>query len=198
VAYDRRVGGHEIAQADRPDYRLLVGRAEIPVGAPRGYAVLDPGRTAVLEAWVATLIPAGGSRPDAAQVGAARYIDATLAQVADLRRPLIEAVDRVEAMASARAGKPFAECGGDDRERLLREFEAADESDAFNMIRDFTYEAYYGHPDVLAALEKDTGFRGLAQARGSSLAPFDETQLERVKTMPEHWRRTGHGDGVGA
>ena len=198
MAYDRRVGGHEIAQADRPDYRLVVGRAEVPVGAPRGYSVVDPGRAAVLEAWVATLIPAGGARPDAAQVGAAQYIDATLAEVPDLRRPLLDAVDRIQAMATGRAGRPFAECGAEERERLLREFEADDASDAFNMVRDFTYEAYYGHPDVLAALERETGFRGRAQARGTSLPPFDESRLERVRALPAHWRRTGHGDGVGA
>lgn len=196
VAYDRRVGGHEVAQADRPDYRLVVGRAEIPVGAPRGYAVLDPARAATLEAWVATLIPAAGSRPDAARVGAAQYIDATLSEVAALRPALLQAVDRVELLSATKAGRPFEECAPDERERLLREFEAADDTDTFNMVRDFTYEAYYGHPDVLAALERDTGFRGLAQATGTSLRPFDETRLARVKTLPPRWRQTVDGEGA--
>ncbi len=198
MAYDRRVAGHEVAQADRPDYRLVVGRAEIPVGETHGYSVLDPARATTLEAWVASLIPAHGSRPDAAQVGAAEYIDATLAEVPALRPALLQAIDRLEAMSATKARRAFAECTPEERERLLREFEAADDTDAFNMVRDFTYEAYYGHPEVLTALERDTGWRGKAQSTGSSLPPFDEARLERVKALPPRWRRTGYGDGVGA
>src|SRR6266850_6823263 len=78
VAYDRKQGGHQVAQANRPDYRLEVGRAEVPVGEQRDFAVLDPARAATLKAWVATLIPASGSRPDASEVGAAEYVDATV------------------------------------------------------------------------------------------------------------------------
>ena len=196
MAYDRKVGGHKVAQADRPDYRLLVGRAEVPVGAERAYAVLDPWRATILEAWVASLIPASGSRPDASQVGAAQYIDATLAEVPALRSALLQAIDRLEVLSSAKARRPFAECTADERERLLREFETEDETDAFNMVRDFTYEAYYGHPDVLAALERDTGWRGKAPTTGSRLPPFDSSLLERVRTLPPRWRRTGYGDGV--
>src|SRR4030081_1534975 len=67
MAYDRKQGGHKVAQANRPDYRLEVGRAEVPGGEPRGFAVLDPARAATLRAWAATLIPAGSGRPDAAE-----------------------------------------------------------------------------------------------------------------------------------
>ena len=38
MAYDTKQGGHEVAQANRPDYRLEVGRAEIPIGEARGFS----------------------------------------------------------------------------------------------------------------------------------------------------------------
>jgi hypothetical protein len=56
------------------------------------------------------------------------------------------------------------------------------------MISDFTYEAYYGHPAVLAALEIETGWRGTAPMTGSEMAPFDESALARVRKLPPRYR----------
>jgi hypothetical protein len=88
-----------------------------------------------------------------------------------------------------RAQRTFIQCSADERERLLREFEANDATDAFNMVRDFTYEAYYSHPRVLAALEKDTGWSSSSPTRGSAMRPFDSSSLERVRSLPPRWRR---------
>jgi hypothetical protein len=189
VAYDRKQGGHQVAQANRPDYRLEVGRAEVPVGAPRGFSILDPRRAGILRAWVASLIPTAGSRPDAADVGAAEYIDATVLEVPALRPALLQAIDRLERLAQSRAQRAFAECSTDERERLLRELEATDTSDAFNMVRDFTYEAYYGHPRVLAALESDAEWSSTSPTKGSAMEPFDASRLDRVRSLPPHWRK---------
>ena len=189
MAYDRKEAGHHVAQAARPDYRLLIGHAEVPVGVARDFAVLDAGRAETLKAWVATLIPASGSRPDAAEVGAAEYVDATVALVPALRPALLLGIDQVESLASRKAGKPFAQCGAEERELLLRELEAADDSDAFNMVRDFTYEAYYGHPRVLAALETGNGWSSTSPTRGSSMGPFDASSLGRVLSLPPRWRK---------
>jgi gluconate 2-dehydrogenase subunit 3-like protein len=189
LAYDRKQGGHQVAQANRPDYRLEVGRAEVPVGEPRGFAVLDPARASTLRAWTATLIPAGNGRPDAGSVGAAEYIDATLLEVPSLRPALIHALDRIELIAQNKAHRAFAECSAEERERLLRDFQVEDDSDAFSMVSDFTYEAYYGNRDVLAAIEAATGWKGLGPMKGGPMAPFDAAQLARVKSMPARWRR---------
>ena len=189
MAYDRKQGGHKVAQANRPDYRLEVGRAEVPVGQTRGFSILDPERAATLKAWVATLIPAAGTRPDAAEVGAAEYIDATVFKVPALRPSLLQAIDRIERIAAAKAHRAFINCTADERERLLREFEAEDSTDAFNMVSDFTYEAYYGHPDVLAALEADTGWSSTSPTKGSPMSSFDASRLERVRSLPPRWRR---------
>ncbi|HSS93782.1 MAG TPA: gluconate 2-dehydrogenase subunit 3 family protein [Candidatus Dormibacteraeota bacterium] len=188
MAYDRKQGGHEVAQANQPDYRLEVGRAEVPVGEPRDFSVLDPARAATLLAWTATLIPAGRGRPDAGSIGAAEYIDATVLQVPALRPALMHALDSLERMAQTKANSSFSECDPDERERLLRDFQVEDDTDAFNMVSDFTYEAYYGHPQVLAALEKATGWRGMNPMTGSQMAPFDEKQLTRVRSLPPRWR----------
>lgn len=190
MAYDRKQGGHQVAQANRPDYRLEVGRAEVPVGEARGFSVLDARRAGTLRTWVATLIPAAGSRPDAAEVGAAEYIDATVLKVPALRPALLQALDRLEVLATTKASKAFGECTGDERERLLCELEADDATDAFNMVRDFTYEAYYGHPRVLSALDSDTKWSATSPTQGSRMAPFDASRLERVRSLPPRWRKT--------
>jgi len=190
VAYDRKQeGGHKVAQANRPDYRLEVGRAEVPVGEPRAFAVLDAARAATLTAWVATLIPADGDRPDAGALGAAEYIDATVSKVPSLRPALLTALDLVERIAQTKAHKAFAECSTDERELLLREFQRDGDADSFQMISDFTYEAYYGHPDVLASLEATTGWKGLGPMKGGPMKPFDPSLLARVKALPPRWRK---------
>ena len=188
MAYDRKQGQHQVAQSGRPDDRLEVGRAEVPVGAPRTFVVLDPARAATLKAWTATLIPAGGKRPDAGSVGAAEYIDATVHKVPSIRAALLQGIDEVEKLALAKTGKAFTDCSAEERENVLRQFQAADGSDAFSMVSDFTYEAYYGHPDVLAAIEAENGWRGTAPMSPSVIAPFDPAQLERVRRLPPRYR----------
>lgn len=188
MAYDRKQSGHQVAQSNLPDYRLEVGRAEVPVGEARGFSILDPERAATLRAWVASLIPAAGTRPDAAEVGAAEYVDATVLKVPVLRPSLLQAIDRIERLAATKAHRAFTKCTADERERLLREFESEDATDAFNMVRDFTYEAYYGHPRVLATLEADTGWSSTSPTKGSPMSSFDTSRLERVRSLPPRWR----------
>jgi hypothetical protein len=188
MAYDRKQGQHQVAQSSRPDYRLVVGRAEVPVGAPRTFTVLDPGRAATLRAWTAAVIPAAGRRPDAGSVGAAEYIDATVHLVPPLRPALIHAIDEVDRLARESAGRSFTECDAEQRERVLRQFQAADDTDAFSMVNDFTYEAYYGHPQVLAAIEAETGWRGTGPMKGRPMEPFDASTLARVRTLPRRYR----------
>ena len=189
MAYDRKQGGHQVAQANRPDYRLEVGHAAVEVGAARDFSVLDAAQAATLKAWVATLIPPSGDRPDAADVGAAEYVDATVERVPSLRAVLIAGLTALDQIANAKAGRSFASCDAPERELLLRSLEAGDEADAFNMVRDFTYEAYYGHPRVLAALERERGWSSTSPTRGSAMRPFDASPLARVRSLPPLWRK---------
>lgn len=188
MAYDRKQGQHQVAQSSRPDYRLEVGHAEVPVGAPREFAMLDAERAATLRAWTSTLIPAAGRRPAAGSVGAAEYIDATVHEVPSIRPALLQGIDEVERIARESKGRAFTECDAQERESVLRQFQAGYDSDAFNMVSDFTYEAYYGHPEVLAAMEAENGWRGTAPMTGSVMTPFDPTRLGRVISLPPRYR----------
>jgi gluconate 2-dehydrogenase subunit 3-like protein len=188
MAYDRKQGQHQVAQSSRPDYRLEVGRAEVPVGEPRSFMVLDLARAATLKAWTSTLIPAAGRRPDAASVGAAEYIDATVYKVPSLRPALLNAIDEIDKLARSITGRAFTDCRAGEREDVLRQFQAAGDTDAFSMVSDFTYEAYYGHPKVLAAIEAETGWRGTGQMNGGAMPPFDASQLERVRKLKPRYR----------
>jgi gluconate 2-dehydrogenase subunit 3-like protein len=192
MAYDRKQDQHTVAQSSRPDYRLEVGRAEVPVGAPRGFAVLDPARAATLRAWTATVIPAAGRRPDAGSVGAAEYIDATVHQVPSLRPALVHSIDEAERLAHSAAGRAFTECDSEQRESVLRQLQALD-GEAFSMVSDFTYEAYYGNPKVLAAIEAETGWQGSGPLTGSTMPAFDPSQLDRVRKLPPRYRAVEGG-----
>ena len=197
MAYDRRQTDAVIPQDGRSgqyrDYRLEVGHSYVPVGVPRGFQLLDGERAAALRAWVQCLIPAHEGRPSADDVGAAEYIDATVEKTSILRETLLRVIDRLQALA-ADAGDgavDFVSADPDARVRAVRALELEDRSGGFDMVRDLTYEAYYANPMVLAVLQRDLAWDGLAPTRGSDMDPFDEGLLQRVKTLPPRYREVG-------
>jgi len=195
VAYDRSQQGHRVASSapdavQRRDWRLEVGHADVPVGEPRGFAVLDPRRAGTLRAWTALLIPARGGRPSAADVGAAEYVDATVSRARSLLGPLLRATDRLDDEAVRRHHAPFVQLDGAAQLELLRLVEAQD-GDVFGMVLAFTYEAYYAHPAVLTALERETGWHGLVPVFGSPMEPLDQRLLDHVRSLPPHYRMAG-------
>jgi len=191
MAYDRRQTDAAIPQerggGPHRDYRLEVGHAEVPVGVPRTFKVLDLERAEALRGWVECLVPAGHGRPSAAEVGAAEYIDATVDSAGGLRETLLRALDRLQALAGVSAGGGFAAADLDERTRAVRALELEDRSGAFDMVRDMTYEAYYAHPAVLAILHRDLGWDGVAPTRGGEMEAFDESLLQRVKKLPPRY-----------
>jgi hypothetical protein len=191
MAYDWRKEEYEVTRPGRTriDYRQEIGRAHVPIGVEREYAVLDADRAEVLRAWVSALIPARGERPAAGDVGAAEYVDATVFLTPRLRGVLLDAIDTVEQLAQKQVGRRFAEMNPPQRTEVLRAFEANDPLDALPMVRDLTYEAYYAHPRVLDVLERETGWRYEVAISGSELEPFDEGLLDRMRTVPSRWRK---------
>jgi hypothetical protein len=190
MAYDWRKEEYEVTRPGRTrvDYRQEIGRAHVPIGIERECGVLDPDRADALRAWVNTLIPARGERPAAGDVGAVEYIDATIFLTPRLRGVLLDAIDTVGQLAQKLVGRSFAEATPPDRVEVLRAFEANDPLDAFPMVRDLTYEAYYAHPRVLDVLEHETGWRYEAAISGGEVEPFDERLLDRMRTVPPRWR----------
>jgi hypothetical protein len=192
MAYDWRKEEYEVTRPGRAriDYRQEIGRAHVPIGVERGFAVVDPDRAEVLRAWVSALIPARGQRPAAGDIGAAEYVDATVFLTPRLRGVLLDAIDTVEQLAQRLAGRRFAELTPSARAEVLRAFEANDPLDAFPMVRDLTYEAYYAHPRVLDVLERETGWRYEVAISGVEMEPFDDSLLARLRTVPPRWRKT--------
>ena len=190
MAYDWRKDEYEVARPGRTriDYRLEIGRAHVPIGIERGFAVLDANRASLLRAWVSALISAHGERPAAGDIGAAEYIDATVFHTPRLRGVLLDAIDTVERLADEHTSRRFSDCPPTEQTAILQTFEANDPLDAFPMVRDLTYEAYYAHPRVLDVLRQETGWHYEVAIAGSELEPFDETLLERVRTIPPRYR----------
>jgi hypothetical protein len=190
MAYDWRKEEYEVTRPGRTriDYRQEIGRALIPIGIERGFVVLDVARAEALRAWVSALIPARGERPAAGEVGAAEYVDATVFLTPRLRGVLLDGIDSVEQLAQKLVGRRFAEADPSERTEVLRAFEANDPLDAFPMVRDLTYEAYYAHPRVLDVLERETGWRYEVAFSGGELEPFDEGMLARMRSVPARWR----------
>src|SRR5262249_58872235 len=146
MAYDRRqtdVGPpREGGAGPYRDYRFEVGRAEVPVGVPRTFKVLDPQRAASLRGWVECLVPAQRGRPSAAEVGAAKYIDATVYSASGLRETLLRAIDRLQALVGGAGGGGFAAAGLGDRTPGAPAFEVEDRSRAFSLDRAVHVEDY--------------------------------------------------------
>ncbi|MCD6031680.1 MAG: Gluconate 2-dehydrogenase subunit 3 [Thermomicrobiales bacterium] len=191
MAYDWRKEEYEVTRPGRTrvDYRQEIGRAHVPIGVERGFVVLDADRAETLRAWVSALIPIRGERPAAGEVGAAEYVDATVFLTPRLRGVLLDGIDTVDQLAQNRVGRRFAEAPVPEQAEVLRAFEANDPLDAFPMVRDLTYEAYYAHPRVLDVLERETGWRYALAISGGELDPFDEDLLARMRTAPPRWRK---------
>jgi hypothetical protein len=191
MAYDWRKEEYEVTRPGRTriDYRQEIGRAHVPIGIEREFAVLDTDRAEVLRAWVSALIPARGERPAAGDVGAAEYVDATVFLTPRLRGVLLDGIDTVDRLAEELVGSRFAAANLSQQTEVLRAFEANDPLDAFPMVRDLTYEAYYAHPRVLDVLERETGWRYEVAISGGDLEPFDEGLLDQMRTVPPRWRK---------
>jgi len=191
MAYDWRKEEYEVTRPSRTriDYRQEIGRAHVPIGVDRDFAVLDPERAEVLRSWVSALIPARGERPAAGDVGAAEYVDATVFLTPRLRGMLLDGIDTVDRLAQRQAGRRFVEASIAEQTEALRAFEGDDPLDAFPMVRDLTYEAYYAHPRVLDVLERETGWHYEVAFSGGDLEPFDEGLLARMRMVAPHWRK---------
>jgi hypothetical protein len=191
MAYDWRKEEYEVTRPSRTriDYRQEIGRAHVPIGVEREFAVLDPDRAEALRAWVSALIPARGDRPAASEIGAAEYIDATVFLTPRLRGVLLDGIDTVDQLSQKLAERRFVEANPLEQTEVLRAFEESDSLDAFPMVRDLTYEAYYAHPRVLDVLERETGWRYEVAISGGELEPFDESLLARIRTLPPRWRK---------
>ena len=101
---------------------------------------------------------------------------------------LLDGIDTVDQSAQTLVGRRFVEATPTEQTEVLWAFEANDPLDAFPMVRDLSYEAYYAHPRVLDVLERETGWRYEVAFSGGELEPFDEGLLDRMRNVPPRWR----------
>ena len=141
---------------------------------------LNSEELALLTAVQDELVPACGDLPAAGTLGSALTVDAYLAEVPQLRRPVMTALRTIEIAAGE---TPFVEVDSRTRVDILRQVESAD-PESFSELVKQTYNAYYTRPDVQASL----GIDGPPQPVGFELPAFDESRLARVRGMGKLWR----------
>jgi Gluconate 2-dehydrogenase subunit 3 len=184
MAFDHRKASAETAV----DFRRHLGGAYVPPEEVGEFAVVDTRRRETLEAWTASIVPGDAHWPSARDVGAAAYIDAVVARAPAVRPILLRAIDALDRAAEAAEGQAFGACAGERQEELLREFAAVDPSGAFDLVLELTFEAYYRDRRVCDVMKERTGFDPALPHLGSSMEPFDERLLDRVRTMPARYR----------
>jgi hypothetical protein len=149
------------------------------VGEPR---VLDAGAVAVLTAWVDRLVPGDAHWPSASSTPAVAYIDAMLQ-----RAPAVQPA--VAAAIEALTAQDFLALGADDQIAALQALESSDRfGGVFRSVLEMTLEAYYRDPAVEAVVRERTGFDSRRTMVGTPLPPFDESRLERVRSLPPRYR----------
>ncbi len=135
----------------------------------------------LLVALLDTIVPVSGSMPGAGTHGLAPSVVADAADT-HLETGLAAVLDALPA--------GFAEAAQAGRETALRavaEYQPADIAAVVNLI----YTAYYTDPDVLALIEKRTGYHaGPPQPRGYELPLFDAAALARTQQSAPIWRET--------
>jgi hypothetical protein len=187
MAFDNRAGGPTTTPYESQMGRTYVGYEE--TGALR---VLDPARAATLGAWVARIIPGDEHWPSAGELDTVAYIDAVAVKAAVLRPLLLAGIDAATSAAKARGAATFGALSTDDQVAVLTGLETAGAdslaAQAFSVILELTYEAYYRHADVQAIVKERTGFDIDRTVQGAPLEPFPTERLTRVSMLPARYR----------
>ena len=156
-------------------------------------AILTAEQLALLEAIQNRLIPAQDGMPGAGDAGCPMTIDRFLSERPALRRPVIAALNAVEATAAGAASEATETAGATHvaflsladaaRDEALRSVEAA-HPELFKTLLHQTYTAYYTNPAVLLIL----GWNPPQPEGFATPPPFDEALLANVKQRGKVWR----------
>jgi hypothetical protein len=193
MAFDRTEPRGEATLAETPEaaYSLEFGRTYVAPEEVTDFVLLSEAQQRTLAAWVERLIPARQPWPSAAAVEAHMYADNCAARSPLLRSMLLRAVDLVDREARRAHGSGFADSEEGQRDEILRGLESGDDALLFDLVLELVFEGYYRDPRVLEVAEERTGFRVMAPVEGIEIEPFDESLLERVKSLPPLIREVG-------
>ena len=183
MAFDSRSDG----PADNP-YAPLMGRTYVGLDETADITILDAARVQTLSAWVGRIIPGNEHWPSADELDTVGYIDAVLKLAPELRPVILAGIDAAEAIARREHRASFTEIPDTAKTAVLVQLERAEAREAFSVILELTYEAYYRTERVLAITKERTGFDITRTVQGAPIKPFDTERLTRVSLMPNRYR----------
>ena len=183
MAFDHRGG----AAAENP-YAPVMGKTFVELDDTGPVAVLDRTRAATLSAWVAKVIPGDSEWPSADELDTVAYIDAVVRKAPELRHVLLSGIDAVDGAARAAHGSAFTAISAADQTAILREAESTTAPEAFSVILELTYEAYYRSPRVQEVVRRRTGFDVTNTVVGKPMEPFPVDRLQEISSRPDRYR----------
>jgi gluconate 2-dehydrogenase gamma chain len=177
-----------IAGATFVPLAALTARAQAPAAA------LSADQMKLLEAFVDRLVPSDENGPGAVEMGAATYIDRTLATANAAEKPsFVEGLAGVESLARSVHNASFADLTPAQRDELLTAMDSGAATNLrpfFNRVRRLTLEGmfcdpYYGGNKNFAGWD-------LIRYPGPRLAVAPEDQ--KMSTPPKPYRRSAYGN----
>ena len=187
MAFDR-MSDADTSHGGRRSFRDVLGGAYVSPEQVVACRILSEEEQSALAAWVDAVIPGDEHWPSAAELNVVAYIDATLAVAAELRPTIRNALRELDHGAWRRHGRPLAECGASERTQLVDELRQHDAAEAFPLVLELTYEAYYRSPTINEIIRSRTGFDAEAPHRGSPMKAFDAAVLDDVADRPSAYR----------
>ena len=147
--------------------------------------VLGDANLALLEAVQEVLLPGDDEMPPASRTGAARAVDAYLAERQALRAPILDALVAVR-IAAARRGGAFEDLDEATRVAILQEVEASEPA-AFDALLVQSYTGYYTDAGVQGALGVPSPLMPTGFPRATE-GNLDPARLDRVRATARPWR----------
>ena len=183
MAFDHRPSG-----AVLNPYASVMGSTFVGIDETSAITVLDSARSETLLAWTTRLVPGDHRWPSSVEIDTVQYIDAVLGKAPSLRRVVLGGIDVVESKAHELHAIRFASLGEDEQVAILREVETNAAPEAFSVVLELTYEAYYRSRIIQEAVRNNTGFDNRNPVQGRSMIPFDTSSLNRVSLLPDRYR----------
>lgn len=181
MAFDHREGS-----ADNP-YAPVMGKTFVEIGE-RVVHVLDDAQTRTLTSWVARLIPGDSTWPSAGELDTVDYIQSVLNKAPELTPVVTAALHALDDHAGATLDARFDELNHADQVNLLADLEGRLAPEAFSIILELTYEAYYRAPRVQEVARSRTGFDIANTVIGKAMDPFPMSALDEMMQRPDRYR----------
>ncbi len=183
MAFDHRDG----AAAANP-YAPLMGRTFVGLDETGHLTVIDPDRADTLSAWVGRIIPGDAEWPSASDLDTVAYIDAIIRKAPELRPLILAGIDAVEGSAQERHQRAFTALAAADQVEILREAELTTAREAFSVVLELVYEAYYRSARVQDVVKARTGFDVRNTVVGKPIEPFPTGRLVEISSRPDRYR----------